>query len=196
MAEWIDVSVAVGTLALAFATFWMAKGTSALAKIAEREHMATITPVIRVGRIGQPDRADILTVNEGQDSEALVVPLENTGQTIAEVEQASLSPGGRGELSDPDERFSPDLEPGQRRDFDFRPSPKEKTAIRGGADVVLRVRYRSILSGLRYRRVEHLQCSIAENGDEQWLVVGSETPRVLPAAGEFGGWSLIRSPTD
>jgi hypothetical protein len=176
--EWINLAVAAGTLALAGATWWMARGTAALAQISKVQHEATVTPILRVVRIGQPDQADVMTVNQDSENEALVVSIENCGPTTAEVERCSLIPGGPGAISDPDELFSPALEPGSTRDFDFYPTSTDKERHRQGEHVALRVIYRAVSSGGRYRATEHLKCEQTPEGT-QWRILGSEAPRIL-----------------
>lgn len=117
-----DTARSIATLGLAVATFSMARGTTKLARITQQQHEATITPVVRVARIGQPGHADICIVDEGQPDEALVVVLENHGPTAAEIERCALIPGGNGEIADPDQRFSPVMQRGDTREVNFKPS--------------------------------------------------------------------------
>lgn len=176
--EYIDLAIALATLGLAGATFSMARGTTKLARITQQQHDATITPVVRVARIGQPSHADICTVNEGQPDEALVVVLENHGPTAVEIEKCALIPGGNGEYSDPDQRFSPVMQRGDTREFDFKPSEEIKARIRSGERFTLRVTCMAVSSGSRYQCIEFLKCDFAP-GNETWSIIGSQAPQLF-----------------
>jgi hypothetical protein len=128
-AEVIDLVVAAGTAALAIGTFSMARATKKMAVASEIQaelsrsqlEIAT-TPSLRVVRIGQPSQADMVTVNESSDSEALVLHLENRGTMPAEVGYIALLPGGEGRIVDHDEMSTPAIERGQDREFEFFPA--------------------------------------------------------------------------
>jgi hypothetical protein len=155
----------------------MARGTAHLARIAEKQHEATITPIVRVGKIGAPDRADIVTVNEGTDSEALMVVLENSGPMAAEVETVTLTPGGQGQQFD--DLATPEIAPGGSRSFDFLSTPDYKAAWRSGGPVSLRIQYRALATGTQYRAGEQLEYREGKRGEE-WRIIGSQAPRLIP----------------
>jgi hypothetical protein len=172
---WIDAAVAAGTLALAGATYWMAKATRDMAKTAQRQFDFAVTPVLRVARLGQVNEADICIVH-GTMGESLTVVVENHGPVGAEVEHCSLHKFGEGEVVDPDKRFSPVLEPGESRDFDFPLSDKGLKAMKDRERTVLRIRYMAVSTGNRYRVITHLACAPEQ---EIWGVLGEEAPRRL-----------------
>lgn len=131
--ESIEVALGASTLALALATAWMAwhvRGqaieTRRLADTAERQLAASTVPVVRVMRDDKAEYADMVTVNKGDRTEALVVRLENRSPVPAEIERITLSPGGKGALANTGMPETPTLEPNSEWDVDFHPSESER----------------------------------------------------------------------
>jgi hypothetical protein len=180
--EVLALAVAIGTLLLAAATFWMAKATREMATVSKRQFDASVTPVLRVTRVGQPDSADIYWVNEGFEDEALVLELENQGPTPAEVERCTLG-GHIGRIEDPDKRYTPAIGPGEARTFEFPGITGEyKAEIKAEDRVVLVVQYLAVSTHVAYLARTHLTCSTGaggSSGEEEWFILGEEAPRAV-----------------
>ena len=176
LSEWLDLAVAFGTLTLAAATFWMARGTSKLAATTEKQHQASLAPVVRlVPRL----RHDIAAIRVADPGGYLIVPLENLGPLPVIIEAVELDPGGKGEVASQADYLSPEVEPGSKRDFHFRMSDQELADCKRAEVVVLSVTYRALVTGSRFAAQERLQQSMDGWGKEQWVIVGSEIPRRL-----------------
>jgi hypothetical protein len=182
----IELGVAAGTALLALATFvlaWQAwaqaRATTRLAETTERDFLARTVPVVRLMREERPDQADIVTVNKGDESERLVVRIENRGQAPAGIERLSMSPGGIGELAGMVEMpAAPVLEPSMEWDVDFTPSEDEKRKHQQGHEVLIQVVYEAIGSGIRYRVRTRVRRDVAAK-HERWVILGEEPPSRL-----------------
>lgn len=177
--DWIDLGIAGSTFGLAIATVWMARASRALVAITNRQVQESISPVLRLVRIGQPRNAEMHFVNEGREGEYLSVCLENRGQVPVEVGYCGMSPGGSGRIADPEELSTPEIEPGQYREFEFHPAATDKEQMRSGAPVTLRVQYRSVTSGISRAFVMKLQCAGSDPQDECWTILDDEVPTNL-----------------
>jgi hypothetical protein len=175
LSEWLDLAVALGTLTMAAATFWMARGTSKLAMTTEKQRQASIAPVVRLVRWLRHDIAAIRVAGHGG---YLIVPLENLGPLPVTIEAVELEPGNKGEVASQADYLSPQIEPGERRDFHFRMSDHQLAECKR-AEVVLTVTYRALVTGSRFTTQERVQQSMDGWGEEQWCIVGSEIPRRL-----------------
>lgn len=171
----MDLAVAGGTLALAGGTFWMARATRDMAVVAQRQFDQSVTPVVRVARLGQPNEVDALIVHSAKGA-VLQVVLENMGPAPAEVERCVMSPFGAGRVVDPDQRFSPVLQPGDTRDFEFPLSESARQALADRERLALRITYMAVASGGRFSAMTYLQ-SAPES--EPWLLLGEQAPHAI-----------------
>ncbi len=178
--EWLDAAVAVGTGALALATFVMVKAareqaiaTRRLAEIAKRSlevetrHVeATTVPVLRVLQGG---------IGLAQD-DALWLVLVNSGAAPATIERVDLSlPGGRGATrGSPAGGDTADPSGGQVS-IQIPLSPEQQAQATSGGEVIVTVAYTA--PGLDLQR--SLQITLkAKDGGDRWVVL-----RELPKGG-------------
>jgi hypothetical protein len=151
-AELIDIGLATMTGLLALGTFWMARKTSALAELGQRQHDEATTPILRLHRTSPPGTVALNDIGD----QSFTAVLENVGPAAADFESCHLTNIGPAKLLN-EGIASPRVGADEGLHLVFTIDPAARTRMTTGMEQVATITYRGTKSGLRFKVVEKVR---------------------------------------